>query len=130
LRRRDRGCRFPGCTNHRFVDAHDVRHWAKGGETSIGNLLLLCRRHHRLVHEGSYRVESLPDRRVRFRHPSGVPIPDAPRPPPGCADRLLERNRRTGLAIRADTCRNGDGDPMHHRLVVDALLQIAGDRPS
>jgi hypothetical protein len=39
LRRRDRGCRFPGCENHRFVDAHHVHHWAHGGETAHGNLL-------------------------------------------------------------------------------------------
>src|SRR6266487_3390280 len=45
LRRRDRGCRFPGCENHRFVDAHHVQHWAHGGETRLDNLVLLCRRH-------------------------------------------------------------------------------------
>src|SRR5438034_3915552 len=48
LKRRDRGCRFPGCENHLFVDAHHVRHWAHGGETSLDNLVLLCRHHHRL----------------------------------------------------------------------------------
>jgi hypothetical protein len=60
LRRRDRGCRFPGCENHRFVDAHHIEHWARGGETSMDNLVLLCRTHHRLVHEGGYFVERLP----------------------------------------------------------------------
>jgi hypothetical protein len=53
---RDRGCRFPGC-GRRFTDAHHVRHWADGGETSLGNCLLLCRHHHRLVHEGGWRIE-------------------------------------------------------------------------
>ncbi|HUF51684.1 MAG TPA: HNH endonuclease signature motif containing protein, partial [Longimicrobiales bacterium] len=53
---RDRGCRFPGC-GLRFTDAHHVQHWADGGETSLSNCLLLCRHHHRLVHEGGWRVE-------------------------------------------------------------------------
>ena len=52
LRARDGGCRFPGCGNHRFTDAHHIRHWAAGGETSLANLIQLCRRHHRLLHEG------------------------------------------------------------------------------
>jgi hypothetical protein len=47
---RDRGCRFPGC-GLRFTDAHHLVHWADGGATSLENTLLLCRRHHRLVHE-------------------------------------------------------------------------------
>lgn len=55
LEERDRGCRFPGCAS-RFTDAHHVRHWADGGETRLSNLLLLCRRHHRAVHEGRVRV--------------------------------------------------------------------------
>src|SRR5439155_12129187 len=70
LNARDRGCRFPGCDNRRFVDAHHVRHWAKGGETALRNLVSLCRRHHRLVHEGGYSV----DERMRFYDPHGRPI--------------------------------------------------------
>lgn len=53
---RDRGCAFPGCRNTRFVDAHHIRHWSDGGETSIDNTLLLCSHHHRLVHEGGFRI--------------------------------------------------------------------------
>ena len=56
LNARDAGCRFPGCTaNH--CDAHHLVHWADGGGTSLDNLILLCRRHHRLLHEGGYRIE-------------------------------------------------------------------------
>jgi hypothetical protein len=54
LRLRDRGCRFPGCTHTRFVDAHHIRHWADGGETKLSNLVELCGRHHRLLHEGGF----------------------------------------------------------------------------
>ena len=56
LRRRDRGCRFPGCVNTRFVDGHHIQHWADGGATRLDNLVLLCRHHHRLLHEGGYYV--------------------------------------------------------------------------
>jgi hypothetical protein len=57
LAARDHGCRFPGCTNSRFVDAHHIHHWADGGETKLGNLVMLCRRHHRFVHEYGFAVE-------------------------------------------------------------------------
>ena len=50
---RDRGCAFGGCGRpHQWCDAHHLVHWADGGETTLDNLILLCRRHHRAVHEG------------------------------------------------------------------------------
>jgi hypothetical protein len=120
LARRDRGCRFPGCEHHRFVDAHHVRHWAQGGETSLDNLVLLCRRHHRQVHEGGYSLERLPGGRLRFRYTWGGQIPDSPRPPPGSLEALLERNR--SLAIDPDTYHHGHGDRMDLELTVGAML--------
>ena len=71
LRFRDSGCRFPGCTNTRFVDGHHIRHWADGGETSLENLVLLCRRHHRLVHEGGFNCERTTGGKIEFRSPVG-----------------------------------------------------------
>jgi hypothetical protein len=53
---RDRHCTFPGCHRTRFVEAHHVHHWVDGGETSVENLVLLCSHHHRLLHEGGYRI--------------------------------------------------------------------------
>jgi hypothetical protein len=54
---RDRGCTFPGCDRPPpWTDAHHVRHWANGGATSIANLVLLCREHHRVIHEGTFSV--------------------------------------------------------------------------
>ena len=114
LKRRDSGCRFPGCENHRFVDAHHIRHWAHGGETSLGNLVTLCRRHHRLVHEGGYSVERLPEDRLRFRGPRGAPIPEAPRSPPGSFAPLL--------TIETRAYATGAGDGMNVDLAVQALL--------
>jgi len=60
LLHRDRGCRFPGC-GLRFVQGHHIRHWAQGGPTTLSNLALLCRRHHRAVHEEGYQVNRQPD---------------------------------------------------------------------
>src|SRR5438874_11554599 len=56
LHHRDRGCRFPGC-GVRFGQGHHIRHWAQGGPTTLSNLALLCRRHHRAVHEEGYQLD-------------------------------------------------------------------------
>ena len=51
---RDRGCRWPGCTAPaEWTDAHHLDHWIKGGRTQVDKLVLLCRWHHRQVHEGA-----------------------------------------------------------------------------
>jgi hypothetical protein len=71
LNARDRGCRFPGCPNKRFVDGHHIRHWTNGGETSLRNLVTLCRFHHRQVHEGLVSVQRLEDGTFRFLRPNG-----------------------------------------------------------
>ncbi len=87
LRARDGGCSFPGCTHERFVDAHHIAHWADGGETSIDNLVHLCRRHHRLVHEGGFSVSHAVDGALEFRRPGGTILrakpPALPRSGPG-----------------------------------------------
>lgn len=82
LRSRDGGCRFPGCTAHRFVDAHHIEHWADGGTTELANLVHLCRRHHRLVYEGRFRLEARAGRELVFRRPDGTALPASP-PLPG-----------------------------------------------
>jgi hypothetical protein len=79
---RDRGCRFPGC-GLRFTDVHHVVHWADGGETSLDNTLLLCRYHHRLVHEEGWRIEWWGTAHPAFRDPRGsVHMAGRGRPPP------------------------------------------------
>ena len=75
LKARDGGCSFPGCKNKRFVDAHHIQHWSAGGETSMDNLMLLCSRHHRLVHEGGYRIEHDYRNRWFFKRPDGIAVP-------------------------------------------------------
>jgi hypothetical protein len=77
LLHRDRSCRFPGC-HVRVGEGHHVRHWAQGGPTTLANLVLLCRRHHRAVHEEGYQVARGPDGALRFQRPDGQPLPEVP----------------------------------------------------
>ena len=81
LQHRDRGCRFPGCGS-RFGQGHHIHHWAHGGPTTLSNLAMLCRRHHRAVHEEGYRVEQAADGALRFWWPNGWPLPAVPPPAP------------------------------------------------
>jgi Domain of unknown function (DUF222)/HNH endonuclease len=78
---RDRHCRFPGCDRPQsWSDAHHVLHWAQGGSTCLSNLLLLCRRHHRMVHTpGGFGLELVEGKPV-FRRPDGSVLED--RAPP------------------------------------------------
>ncbi len=78
---RDRHCRFPGCDRpHTWCDAHHVVHWGEGGPTALPNLVLMCRRHHRMVHDrGGFRLY-LENGRPEFRRPDGSVLED--RAPP------------------------------------------------
>ena len=96
---RDRGCRFPGC-GLRFTDAHHIVHWADGGETKLDNALLLCRLHHRRVHEGGYRVCRDRTGLVVFFTPKGKALfeaPQLPELPPDPLEALIRRNRERGI---------------------------------
>ena len=54
---RDGGCGFPDCDRPlAWCEAHHLRHWLHGGPTDLANLALLCRAHHRAVHEGGWRL--------------------------------------------------------------------------
>jgi uncharacterized protein DUF222/HNH endonuclease len=78
---RDSRCRFPACVRpHAWCDAHHVKHWADGGETSLHNLVLLCRPHHRLVHEGGFALRMERGRPV-FRRPDGSVLAEERAPP-------------------------------------------------
>lgn len=124
LRSRDHGCRFPGCTSHRHVDAHHIRHWAHGGPTTLTNLVLLCRHHHRLLHEGGYTLHAHPDGRLTFHRPDGRRIRPCPTPPPGRPAAL--RQRRPGQpAIDPKACEPIGDQHLDLGLAVDALLQYA-----
>jgi hypothetical protein len=74
LRYRDGGCRFPGCERRRWVHAHHIVHWGDGGGTDLDNLVLLCSAHHRLIHEGGWRISGHPGEDLRFHDPGGRPL--------------------------------------------------------
>ncbi|HEY7651324.1 MAG TPA: DUF222 domain-containing protein [Methylomirabilota bacterium] len=105
LQHRDRSCRFPGC-HVRVAEGHHVRHWAQGGPTKLSNLALLCRRHHRAVHEEGYQVEQLPDGTLQFRRPDGRALPEVPAPPAVQSDpvgALRAQHAAQGLRLHART---------------------------
>ncbi len=105
LHHRDRACRFPGC-GLPFGQGHHLRHWAQGGPTTLSNLALLCRRHHRAVHEEGYQVDRQPDGALRFRRPDGRPLPEVPPPAAVPADpvrALRARHEVQGLRLHART---------------------------
>ena len=57
LNARDKGCRWPGCEPPAsWTSAHHIVHWVKGGRTDLSNLVLLCYRHHWMVHEGRWQL--------------------------------------------------------------------------
>ena len=76
LRARDNNCcTFPGCCNRRYLHSHHVEHWSNGGETSLANLMLLCTKHHTLVHEGGFRIEKDFNDDWSFMRPDGIAVP-------------------------------------------------------
>ncbi len=128
---RDGGCRFPGCGVRRFTAGHHVKHWAHGGETKLDNLLLLCRHHHRLVHEGGWSVRWQSRGNPLFIDPRGgihfngrwrLPAID------GVEDRVedgVEDGATSGVADRA---KNGAVDRVKNRVVprvVDPVVDAA-----
>ncbi len=127
LRARDEGCRFPGCTHKHYIDGHHIQHWCHGGDTSLANLLQLCRHHHRLVHEGGFSCGKNHDGQIEFRNPGGELIArtgyiPALLPVPNITERL--RDRYEDLHINAQTCVSKyDDNRIDWDLAVGALFQ-------
>ena len=119
------GCAFPGCTA-RHVDAHHLVFWDDGGATDLANLCLLCRHHHRLLHEGGY-TATLIDGHPRFYRPDGTPIrpPDPPPPDPSRGTtHLRRRHRNAGHTITPHTAeaRSGGAPWWSPQPTLDALF--------
>jgi hypothetical protein len=76
-------CRFPGCTRHRNLHAHHVVFWSQGGPTDLANLVLVCRRHHTLIHAQGFQLVLHPDRRLDVRTADGARIVHHPAQPWG-----------------------------------------------
>jgi hypothetical protein len=130
LLHRDQGCRFPGC-HARLGQGHHIRHWAHGGPTTLSNLALLCRRHHRAVHEEGYQVERGADGALAFRHPYGHAIPYAPpriEIPDDPVEVIRVQHEAEGLEIDAHTATPGWlGERLDLGYALDVLHPLAGN---
>jgi hypothetical protein len=128
LHHRDRGCRFPGC-GHPLGEGHHIRHWAHGGPTTLSNLALLCRRHHRAVHEQGYQLDRQPDGALCFRRPDGRPLPDVPPPvavPADPVQALRSSHDAQGLRLHARTARpRWLGERLDVGYAIDVLHPLA-----
>ena len=128
LAHRDKGCRFPGCLNHLYVDAHHIRHWADGGETRLDNLVLACRHHHGLLHEGGFTVARRDDGKLLFFRPDGELLPEVPKPPLRVHD-IEAIVAESGIDVSAETSRSlWDGSRMDLDMAVGGLMTLNGWR--
>jgi hypothetical protein len=121
---RDRSCRFPGCRVS-VGQGHHIRHWAQGGPTTLTNLVLLCRRHHRAVHEEGYQIEPASDGALQFRRPDGRLLPQNPPtcPVPDDPALMLKRHHECrGLRLDARTaCPGWLGERLNVGWALDVL---------
>ena len=100
IARRDKGCRFPGCTFTEFTDVHHVQHWVHGGATDLDNLVTLCGRHHRAVHELGWVMKGNANTVLSFTSPHGRIMRSVPSP---TWPRILAGPRRSRWAAAALT---------------------------
>jgi len=133
LQHRDRGCRFPGC-GVPFGQGHHLRHWAHGGPTTLSNLAMLCRRHHRAVHEEGFQVARGPDGALRFTRPNGHPLPEVPPPaavPADPVETLRAHHDSQGLHLTPRTaCPGWLGERLDVVWAIDVLHPLAQRPPS
>jgi hypothetical protein len=130
--RDDRRCRFPGCTIRHRLRIHHVRHYARGGETVIVNLMLLCPVHHRAVHEGGWTVTGNADEPLEFIDARGRPVPEIePEPVPAGSRDLSTSHAAAGLAIRPDTIRSlSNGERMDLNWTMTAICSLLPPDPN
>ena len=120
LQIRDESCRFPGCDHTRWLDAHHVHHWARGGETSLSNTVLLCSAHHRLLHEGVVDMKVGDSGEFTFLDQQGRGLAPAGAPP--SPESTLGSLRTAKESIAADcNVPLWDGWPIDYNTVVEGL---------
>ena len=130
LKRRDKGCCFPGCEQIHYVDAHHIRHWAHGGETKLDNLVSLCRYHHRQLHEGGFEIECRGSD-FTFKDALGRPVPVTREDHRlGDVETLVENVSAEISLDAAGLTAECDWRPPDYRHIADILAQYAGtERP-
>jgi len=114
LQFRDNGCRFYGCPNRRYVQAHHVVLWDDGGPTDLDNLISLCPEHHRLFHEGGYTIDALGHGQFEFKRPDGRVI----QPPP------LRAQPDAAPTAKGDPRAQDGGEHFDLGLTIDALVSV------
>ncbi|MDZ7685704.1 MAG: HNH endonuclease signature motif containing protein [Gammaproteobacteria bacterium] len=133
LEQRDGGCRYPNCHQTRNVDGHHIISWLDGGETSLENLISLCRFHHTRLHRGDYRIETRDEQFVfitqRGRRLERV-VPFTPHDPTQITREVEQRFRQQGLDITPATAvTKWEGETMDYRMALAALAQRERDGP-
>ena len=129
---RDQGCRFPGCCEMRFVDAHHIHHWCEGGETRLNNLILQCRHHHRLLHQEGFEIVQ-GAAGFEFVRPDGREFPHALSTQFAQSDECVDsslfieaEDHTLGLGIDARTAVTlWQGQTMDYGFAVGTLMDIA-----
>ncbi|MFT7246663.1 MAG: hypothetical protein ACI82A_004042 [Candidatus Azotimanducaceae bacterium] len=131
LRIRDKHCVFPGCCQWQHTDAHHLQHWADGGETSLNNLVTLCRYHHGELHKGSYRIDWGDDTTLVFTNRHHQLISRACYPQFAVTRSTIEEDhQQLGLAIDEHTAEcEWTGESMDLSMTVGELLvsSMGGD---
>jgi hypothetical protein len=135
---RDETCQFPGCCESHYVDFHHIKHWANGGETSKGNLIKLCRFHHRALHNSQYNIETQGDKNnpdFIFKTIEGRVMERSPQLPQ-TAKTTVEGTEKDFTQqwpdIDVHTCKSQwQGDSMDYGMAIDSLLyrrkEVAAD---
>lgn len=86
------GCRFPGCDRlAEWCGGHHIVHWEDGGPTGLPNLVLLCSKHHHVIHQKGWHLRLDPTGTVEVADPNGQRRPSEP---PGTAAVAWPDDRR------------------------------------
>lgn len=133
LQVRDGGCRFPGCCESRYLDAHHVQHWCDDGETKMNNLVLLYRHHLRLLHQEGYEIVRsgdglyefvTPDRRYQI---AVVPQFDSANETVSETLAIEQEHDYLGLVIDSRTAVTlWQGERMDYNMTVGAMMTAKG----
>jgi hypothetical protein len=114
-------CRFPGCRNTRHLKAHHVIWWSRGGPTDLANLVLVCGRHHQLIHDEQFSMTLHADRSLTVRAADGTLLPALPVLPKSSAEDLDPAG-----AVTAETCASPWAlDRLHLSYAVSVLMHLA-----
>jgi len=126
---RDRCCRFPGCSRT-HTQAHHIKHWARGGSTALDNLVLLCQRHHRAVHEGGWTIR-LDRGTAVFLPPNGdvfTAAPPTPTVPDNPLAALVRAHAANGINPHKWTATpDWHGEALDLCLTIDTLRAVRGE---